>query len=91
MRSRNSNFSWGGCYPCSLCGRKTRHTGEQSIGSELCPQCYELCGMDNYCNDNGESPEAAGYVKSRDRMIGEIAKRGGNAERVKGFCSYLFP
>lgn len=88
-RHRNSNFGRGGAFICALCGRRTRQTGAQSMGSELCPECYELAGMDNYCNDNGATPAAAGYtnlISYTDR----IAAKGGNVAAVVRCCEYLF-
>ena len=38
-------------FVCIECGKTTRYTGVQSVGSELCPYCYELAGYENALND----------------------------------------
>lgn len=38
-------------YLCDTCGRRTRETPTQGIGSHLCPQCYELSGLENSVAD----------------------------------------
>lgn len=50
--SRSNGFRLGsGCFNCSDCSRKTRHTGEQAMGSDLCPQCWEVAGIYNELQD----------------------------------------
>lgn len=52
--ARNSHFQRGtACFTCNSCGRKSRHTGEQAIGVDLCPQCYDLGGFYNAYQDGG--------------------------------------
>jgi hypothetical protein len=88
----NSRFQRGsGVFTCTCCGGRTRDTGVQSIGSELCADCYELAGMDNACNDNRTTPEQEGYTKEIEQRLAKITKRGGNVERVKAMNDYLFP
>ena len=60
-------------FKCECCGRGTRETGVQSSGSDTCPQCYELCGLENSHSD--------GYPVSRqevERLVGEVRTLGGN-------------
>lgn len=89
MRSRYSNFGRGGAFRCTLCNRMTRETGEQAVGSDLCPQCWTLAGMDNAVNDEGRAP-TANEVREREALVRVITARGGDADRVRDFCSYLF-
>jgi hypothetical protein len=52
---RNSRFQRGsGAFKCESCGRQTRHTGVQSVGSKVCPDCYELAGIYNVHQDGGD-------------------------------------
>lgn len=39
---------------CDCCGHNTRNTGVQSIGSKICPACYELAGLENMLSDEGK-------------------------------------
>lgn len=36
---------------CSCCGHNTRFTGAQSVGSKMCPICWDLAGMENQIQD----------------------------------------
>lgn len=83
--------SHGSTYTCGCCGILTRETGSGERGCELCLDCFELAGMDNHCNDNGVTAEAAGYAKARDAHIANIARKGGNVDRVINLNDYLFP
>lgn len=89
-QSRNSHFFRGqSTYQCGTCKRMTRNAGDNGQ-AELCPQCWDLAGMDNECNDNGRKPterEAA----ERDSMLAHIASKGGDVERVIKCNEYLFP
>lgn len=76
-RSRNSNFGRSGVFTCRVCERQSRETGVQSMGSELCPECYELAGIENEISD--------GYTTLADRKdlidtyIARIKSKGGDA------------
>lgn len=56
----------------------------------MCPDCYELAGMDNACNDNRTTPEQEGYTAEIAECLENIGKRGGDVERVKASNPYLF-
>ena len=61
----NSRFRRGtGCYTCSSCGKRTRNTGDQSLGSTLCPRCWEESGDENMVQD-GMMTQAEFDVKWR--------------------------
>jgi len=89
----NSHFQRGsGSYTCRSCGRKTRATGRgDNENIRLCAECYDLMGMDNHCNDTGESPEQYDPQGERFAMLKYIADHGGDANHVRGGLSYLFP
>ena len=75
-RRRNTFTRQNTTYKCDVCGRLTRHTGAQALGSQLCPQCWELAGIENeICDGYRTLAEAetviAGYVK-------EIKDKGGD-------------
>lgn len=90
--TRKSNSHFGRFSPtfiCQTCNRRTRDTG-QGV-DHLCEDCYELAGMDNYCNDNGETAEQAGYTAEIERRLAHIAQLGGDVESVKRCNDFLFP
>jgi len=40
-------------FNCRICGHKTRPTGEDNDGVELCEDCYDLAGEENHFSDTG--------------------------------------
>lgn len=74
-------------FACTLCGRMTRDVDQG--GTDLCPECYELCGMDNECNDSGRKPTGREQAQAA-KLLAAISKKGGQAGKTKGFCGYLF-
>jgi phage FluMu protein Com len=76
--TRRSMFSkiGGSTYPCAVCGRLTRHTGAQSLGSKTCPQCYELAGIENEISDRYRTQAEA--QPQIDALIAEIVAKGGD-------------
>jgi len=91
MKRDNSHFRRGsGVYKCSLCGIKTRETGEGESGCEMCVDCFNICGEDNGYNDSGSRPNEREAARL-DEILANIASKGGDVERVEGFCSYAFP
>lgn len=66
-------------FTCTACGRRTRDTGVQSVGSTLCPQDYELAGIYNELQDHGE--EALTPLADDIRaMCNEIVAAGGTLD-----------
>jgi hypothetical protein len=63
-------------YKCNVCGRGTRDTGVQSLGNKLCPQCYELAGIENSISDGYETMETMGDTIRR--YVADIVAKGGN-------------
>lgn len=75
---RRSGFQQGsGCYTCATCGRKTRNTG-QSLSSELCPQCWDLAGLENEVSDGHQTLEEA--LPEARRLLAEIRSKGGDPD-----------
>ncbi len=63
-------------FPCNVCGRKTRDTGVQSVGNKICPQCYELAGIENEISDGYHT-----FEERKDQIkeyMDEIAAKGGD-------------
>jgi hypothetical protein len=80
MAQRNTFFKThgkaGSTYKCDVCGRGTRNTGVQSVGSGLCPQCYDLAGIENEISDGyATRPEKGSEIL---RLTSEIAAKGGS-------------
>jgi hypothetical protein len=77
-------------FTCAICERLTRDTG-QGV-DHLCHECYDICGIDNRINDDGNSAETrAKYADESDRLLAKIVKLGGNGERVKKQNSFVWP
>jgi phage/plasmid primase-like uncharacterized protein len=77
-------------YPCMICGRLTRDTDQ--CGTDLCQQCYDICGLDNTVNDNGYTgDELRDCVKRCDELLAEIAAKGGDVARVKRAATFIWP
>jgi hypothetical protein len=73
----NSRFGKGtGAYHCEICGRLTRQTGAQSIGSKTCPQCFDLAGIENEITDGYLT--LAGAQPQVITLLAEIAEKGGS-------------
>lgn len=64
-------------FKCNVCGRGTRDTGVQSAGNRICPQCFELAGLENEVSDGYRT-----LAEARDEAISLIAAieaKGGDA------------
>jgi hypothetical protein len=66
----------GSTFQCDCCGRRTRHTGVQSVGSTLCPQCFTLAGIENEISDGHSTLEDR--RATIDELVAEIESKGGN-------------
>lgn len=48
----------GNTYVCRICAKRTRDTGNDEAGIELCYRCMKVCEAENAASDSGEgSPE----------------------------------
>lgn len=63
-------------FKCNVCDRLTRDTGVQSFGNKICPQCYELAGIENGISDGHETREE--MDKTIRAYVADIAAKGGN-------------
>ncbi|MHB1260352.1 MAG: hypothetical protein ACYC2H_01415 [Thermoplasmatota archaeon] len=63
-------------YACGVCSRLTRATGAQSLGSDLCPQCWDLAGIENEISDGHTTLEARS-AEITD-LVDDIRAKGGN-------------
>ena len=58
MSRRNSQYRSGsGVFNCSLCGKKTRETGEGNSSVQLCAFCYEEAMLENSLSDGNITKE----------------------------------
>jgi hypothetical protein len=79
-------------FKCNVCERMTRETGPDHAVNSLCEPCYELAGIDNYLNDNGEALVGSHYEEAVGYLIKQIAKLGGEeaAQKAKDQFEYIF-
>lgn len=89
--SGHQHFRRGGnsVFKCQICSRSTRLV-DQGLGSECCPQCYELAGCDNQFNDDGTAPTPE-QLQSCEALLAVIGKRGGDVQAARASCSYIWP
>lgn len=86
--ANNSRFQRGtGVYPCNVCGRRTRHTGTQSAGNKICPQCFDLAGIENEISDGYRTAaEAADEIRA---LVADIAAKGGDVSEWSALVGLL--
>lgn len=75
-------------FPCQACGRLTRDVDQG--GTDLCPECYELAGIDNELNDDGREPTAQELAQC-ERYLAQIGKKGGDVVKARASCEYIWP
>ena len=75
---RHSSFQHGqGAFACRNCQRKTRDTGDNGQ-VQMCPECYELAGLENALSDSGEEVfKEAGYVAVASEQLASLANHIG--------------
>jgi hypothetical protein len=76
-RKRNTFTRVGGStYTCDCCARLTRHTGAQALGSKLCPDCWDLAGLENEISDGvATSADHADRIRA---LTASLAAKGGH-------------
>ena len=77
----------GSTYRCECCGRRTRNTGAQSVGSKTCPQCWDLAGIENEIGDGYTTLDE--QRTAIDALLAKIETKGGQpretfADLLKG-------
>jgi ribosome-binding protein aMBF1 (putative translation factor) len=60
MKRKGNRFGQGGCYACLACGKKTRDTGHDEAGVQLCRKCYDEAGEENRRADGLSTPSTEG-------------------------------
>jgi hypothetical protein len=73
-RGRGFERGAGGVYTCTSCGHRTRYTGTQAVGSEVCEDCWELAGIFNAHQDGGDVTQYAAEIRARTARI--LMRRG---------------
>ena len=68
-------------FPCNVCCRLTRDTGVQSAGNKICPQCFELAGIENEISDGYTTLEEK--KTAIESYVAEIAAKGGDVSKWK--------
>lgn len=65
-----------GCFTCAVCKRQTRDTGDNGdLG--LCPEDYEIAGMENYISDNEPNDTTSLYAVKILELQAVIRAKGG--------------
>jgi predicted nuclease of restriction endonuclease-like RecB superfamily len=68
-------------YRCISCDHMTRRTKVQSIGSELCPDCYEIAGIYNlYCDYGADSEDFRREIPYLRDLIDNVVAKGGKLD-----------
>jgi hypothetical protein len=89
MKGRKDGFTRGHTtFKCQVCTRLTRET--HGNGTECCPQCFEIAGLDNQVNDSGE-PLPADVLADCESYLKEIIAKGGNGAEVKRCNTFIWP
>lgn len=80
MRQSDRFKRGSGCFNCAVCGRQTRDTGDNG-DLQLCPEDYEIAGIENQLSDHPEAPEGdrLEWHFAIDRLQAEIDKKSGKA------------
>lgn len=88
-RRRRDGFKPGrSTHPCDVCGRITRETNAVSVGSKLCPQCWDLAGIENELQDGYRTPQDA--QAQAEGLIAEVEAKGGDATSWRD-CFWVHP
>lgn len=82
-KSTFTKFNGRSTFACTLCGRTTRDVDQG--GTDLCPECYELCGLDNEINDDGRKPTGREQAHAA-KLLASISKKGGAAKLEAQFA-----
>lgn len=69
--AKHNRFKAGqGAFQCCDCGRLTRDTGGDNGSVRLCPQCFEIAGIENSIADGMyETPEELEEAESEIKAL----------------------
>ena len=81
-RFQTRHFGGSSVYTCRMCGRKTRETGDDESGVELCKGCLNNSYMENHHNDSGHKGDfktcpkckSEGYKYVEPKSLKEVKK-----------------
>lgn len=76
MRQTSKFAKGSGCFTCYVCKRLTRDTGDNG-GLGLCPEDFEIAGMENYITDNEPNDTTSFYAVEILRLQAVIRAKGG--------------
>lgn len=71
---------------CMCCGADSYGS---DVGSDVCPSCYELGGIDNHINDNGLTEIDADDMADIRSHLDEVERTGGSALKALSSCDYI--
>jgi hypothetical protein len=75
-----SKFQRGtGCYVCRICKHRTRDTGGDGAGVQLCDLCYDISGTENAIADGCEGD---GYKEHLAELVAQRAARNAPAPKL---------
>lgn len=70
------------------CGICRRGFNEHSC-DHICPECFEIAGIDNEVNDHGPEAFTPATAVTLSKYLADIAKKGGDVERVKSSNDFI--
>jgi len=72
---------------CAVCGRGfNEHSSDH-----VCPECFELAGLDNQVNDDGRPQGNEQELAEAGRYLTAISRKGGDVQKAIDSNEYLFP
>lgn len=78
MTPRNRFARGSGSYACRCCDRQTRDTGDNG-SVRLCPQCYDLAGIENHLSDTDTLDP---YMEEAKALIASLMGMGINTDKL---------
>ena len=72
---------------CAVCGRGFN---EHAV-DHICPDCFELAGLDNQVNDDGRHGGDESEMAEARRFLANIDRKGGDVQKAIDSNDFLFP